>query len=79
MTREHIKSLAEHLSKQSDLFEHMDYSHISVLLSKEEIEYIVKQLREHAEPTHEEVKEYCKARELSLITNSLLDELISRK
>lgn len=79
MTREHINSLVEHLSKQTDLFEHMGYSHISVLLSKEEIEYIVKQLREHTEPTHEEVKEYCKARELSLITNSLLDELMSRK
>lgn len=77
MTKEHINSLVEHLSKQSELFDMYDY--ISVSLSKAEVEYILKQLHEHAEPTDEEVKDYCKARELSLITNSLLTALISRK
>lgn len=79
MTREHINSLAEYLSKQIDLFEQIDYTHVSVLLSKEEIEYILKQLHDHTEPTDEEVKDYCKARELSLITNSVLSKLISGK
>lgn len=79
MTKEHIKSLAVHLSDMRDLFEHVDYTHISVLLSKEEIDYILKQLRERTQPTDEEVKEYCKARELNLISNSLLAELTRRK
>lgn len=78
MTREHINSLAEHLLEQSKLFD-LNFDRVSILLSKEEVEYVSKLLYEHAEPTEEEVKDYCKARELSLITNSLLTELISRK
>jgi len=77
MTREHINSLIEYLSKQSELFDKYDF--ISISLSKAEVEYIVKQLHEHTEPTEEEVKDYCKARELSLITNALLSKLISGK
>jgi hypothetical protein len=77
MTRERINALIEYLNKQSELFDKYDY--ISISLSKAEMEYIVKQLHEHAEPTHEEVMDYCKARELSLITNSLLAKLISGK
>lgn len=77
MTREHISSLVEHLSKQCELFDKYDY--ISVSLSKAEVEYIVKQLHEHTKPTDEEVMEYCRARDLELISNSLLRVLIGRK
>jgi arsenate reductase-like glutaredoxin family protein len=77
MTAEHINSLTEYLKKQRVLFDKYDY--VSVSLSKAELEYLLKQLDEHKEPTHEEVKDYCKARELSLITNELLAELIGRR
>lgn len=77
MTREHINSLTEYLSNQVKLFD--KYDCVSVSLLKEELEYIVKRLYEHKEPTDEEVMNYCKARELSLINNSLLHELISRE
>jgi hypothetical protein len=65
------------LDKQVEMFDKYDY--VSVSLSKAEVEYIVNLLHEHTEPTHEEVMDYCKARHLNLITNSLLSELISRK
>ena len=78
MNKDHINSLAEYLLEQSKLF-YLDFDRVSIMLSKEEVEYISKLLYEHAEPTEEEVKNYCKARELSLISNSLLSELISRK
>jgi hypothetical protein len=77
MTTEQIKSLTKYLDKQSVLFNKYDY--ITISLSKAEVECIVNHLHEHAEPTHEEVMDYCKARHLNLITNSLLSELISRK
>jgi phage host-nuclease inhibitor protein Gam len=77
MTTEHIKSLTKYLDKQVEFFDKYDY--VSVSLSKAEVEYIVKQLHEYAEPTHEEVMHYCKARHLNLISNSLLFKLISRE
>lgn len=75
MTTEHIESLTKYLNQ----VEFDKYDHVSVSLSKSEVEYIVNLLYGHTEPTHEEVMDYCKARHLNLITNSLLSELISRK
>ena len=74
MTREQINSLIKNLNKVSKLFDM--YDHISISLSKEEVEYIVKQLQEHIELTHEEVINYCKERELTLISNLVLAKLL---
>lgn len=77
MTAEHINALIRHLEKYNELFDKYDY--VSVFLSKAELQHIVMCLHDRKEPTHEEIESYCKARKLSLITDSLLAELIQRK
>ena len=76
MTTEQINSMTEHLNKQSELFDKFDY--VSILFSKEEVEYIVKRLQEHAEPTREEVINWCKARNYKIVDNDLLEDLLRR-
>lgn len=79
MTKEHIESLDKHLSEATKSLKQSDFNHVSILLSEEEIEYILNLMRSRTEPTEEEVWAYCNARELSLITTSLLHKLISGK
>ena len=70
MIREQIDCLANHLRDQKELIFKQGYTHASVLMSEEEIEYLLKHLYDHKEPTYEEIMDYCKARHLYLMTYS---------
>lgn len=75
MTEEHKKSLAKHLSDAGGLFETCGYTHVSVMMTKEELDYMIGRIRYNSEPTHEEVMEYCKRRNLYLITDEAFERL----
>ena len=74
MIREQIDSLANHLRDQKELIFKHGYTHVSVLLTRDEIEHILKHLYDHKEPTYEEIMDYCKARHLYLMTYSAYEQ-----
>ena len=76
MTEGHANSLADHFSDTCRLFEKCGYTHVSVLLTREELEYMIELIHsKKKEPTHDEVMEYCKRRKLYLITDDAFERL----